>query len=88
LEINNNLIESAIRPGALGKRNWLFIGHPETGEPGAVIYTLPSSCRRHGINQFDYLKDLFNLPTRRQDHPDQGVHASGVGQGQAKEQVT
>jgi hypothetical protein len=59
LEIDNNLIENAIRPSALGKKNWMFIGHPEAGERSAVIYTLLGSCRRHGINPFDYLKDLF-----------------------------
>jgi len=59
LEIDNNLIENAIRPIALGKKNWLFVGHPEAGERSAVIYTLLGSCRRHGINPFDYLKDLL-----------------------------
>lgn len=59
LEIDNNLIENAIRPSALGKKNFLFIGHPAAGERSAVIYTLLGSCRRHGINPFDYLKDLF-----------------------------
>lgn len=59
LEIDNNLIENSIRPSALGKRNWLFVGHPEAGERNAVIYTLLGSCRRHGINPFNYLKDLF-----------------------------
>jgi len=38
LEIDNNLIENAIRPSALGKKNWLFVGHPEAGERSAVIY--------------------------------------------------
>jgi transposase len=66
LEIDNNLIENSIRPSALGKRNWLFIGHPEAGERSAVIYTLLGSCRRHGINPFDYLKDLFTrLPAAK-----------------------
>jgi len=66
LEIDNNLIENAIRPSALGKKNWLFVGHPEAGERSAVIYTLLGSCRRHGINPFNYLKDLFNrLPAAR-----------------------
>ena len=66
LEIDNNLIENAIRPSALGKRNWLFIGHPEAGERSAVIYTLLGSCRRHGINPFEYLKDLFTrLPAAK-----------------------
>jgi transposase len=59
LEIDNNLIENSIRSSALGKRNWMFIGHPEAGERSAVIYTLLGSCRRHGITPFDYLKDLF-----------------------------
>ena len=59
LEIDNNLIENLIRPSALGKKNFLFIGHPNAGERSAVIYTLLGSCRRHGVNPFDYLKDLF-----------------------------
>jgi hypothetical protein len=66
LEIDNNLIENAIRPSALGKKNWLFVGHPEAGERSAVIYTLLGSCRRHGVNPFDYLEDLFTrLPSAR-----------------------
>ena len=40
LEIDNNLIENAIRLSALGKKNWLFVGHPEARERSAVIYTL------------------------------------------------
>jgi transposase len=66
LEIDNNWIENAIRPSALGKKNWLFIGHPTAGERSAVIYTLLGSCRRHRINPFDYLKDLLTrLPAAK-----------------------
>ncbi len=66
LEIDNNLIENAIRPSALGKKNWLFIGHPEAGERSAIIYTLLGSCRRHGVNPFEYLTDLFTrLPAAK-----------------------
>lgn len=66
LEIDNNLIENAIRPSALGKRNWLFFGHPTAGERSAVIYTLLGSCRRHSLNPFEYLKDLFTrLPSAK-----------------------
>ena len=44
----------------------MFIGHPEAGERSAVIYTLLGSCRRQGINPFDYLKDLFTrLPAAK-----------------------
>ena len=50
LEIDNNLCENAIRPTAVGKKNFLFIGHPEAGQRSAVIYSVLGSCRRHGIN--------------------------------------
>ena len=66
LEIDSNLIENSIRPSALGKKNFLFFGHPEAGERSAVIYTLLGSCRRHGVHPFDYLKDLFTrLPAAK-----------------------
>jgi transposase len=66
LEIDNNWIENAIRPSAVGKKNWLFIGHPTAGERSAIIYTLLGSCHRHRINPFDYLKDLFTrLPAAK-----------------------
>ena len=57
LEIDNNLIENAIRPSALGKKNWMFIGHPEAGERSAVIWHIARQRRRrYGLNPFDYLK--------------------------------
>jgi transposase len=43
-----------------------LIGHPDAGERSAVIYTLLENCRRHGINSFEYLKDLFTrLPAAK-----------------------
>ena len=39
-EIDNNLVENAIRPTALGKKNFLFIGHPDAGWQSAVIYSV------------------------------------------------
>jgi transposase len=59
LEIDNNLCENAIRPTAVGKKNWLFIGHPEAGQRSAVIYSILGSCRRLGINPAEYLQDAF-----------------------------
>jgi hypothetical protein len=59
LEIDNNLCENAIRPTAVGKKNFLFIGHPEAGQRSAVIYSVLGSCRRHGINPDEYLRDVF-----------------------------
>ena len=59
LEIDNNLTENAIRPSAVGKKNWLFIGHPEAGWRSAAIYSILVSCRRRGIDTWDYLQDIF-----------------------------
>ena len=59
LEIDNNLCENSIRPTAIGKKNFLFIGHPEAGQRSAVIYSLLGSCRRHGLNPAEYLQAIF-----------------------------
>jgi transposase len=59
LEIDNNLTENAIRPSAVGKKNWLFIGHPAAGWRSAVIYSILVSCRRRGIDTWEYLNDVF-----------------------------
>jgi transposase len=63
VEIDNNLVENAIRPTALGKKNWLFMGDADAGERGAIIYSVIESCRRRGIDPYAYLKDvLTRLP--------------------------
>ncbi len=61
--LDTNLVENSIRPSALGKKNWLFIGHPDAGQRSAIIYSLVVSCQRRGIDPFLYLKDvLARLP--------------------------
>jgi transposase len=63
-EIDSNLVENDVRHSAVGKRRWLFIGHPDAGWRSAVIYTLIQSCRRYGINPQEYLTDvLHRLPS-------------------------
>ena len=69
VEIDNNLVENAIRPTAIGKKNWLFIGDAAAGERSAIIYTVIESCRRRDIDPYTYLRDvLTRLPkmTNRQ----------------------
>jgi transposase len=56
LEIDNNLVENAIRPTALGKKNWLFIGEAEAGQRGAILYTIIECCRRRGTDPYSYLR--------------------------------
>lgn len=63
-EIDSNLVENDVRPSAVGKRRWLFIGHPDAGWRSAVIYTIIQSCRRYGINPQEYLTDVLQrLPS-------------------------
>jgi len=64
LEIDNNLVENASRPTALGKKNWLFFGEADAGERGAILYTIVECCRRRGIEPYTYLRDvLTRLPS-------------------------
>ena len=63
IEIDNNLVENAIRPTALGKKNWLFIGEADAGDRSAVVYTVIESCRRRRLDPYAYLRDvLTRLP--------------------------
>jgi hypothetical protein len=57
--IDNNLLENSIRVPAVGRRRWLFIGHPDAGWRSAVIYSFVISCRRRGINPQEYLTDVL-----------------------------
>ena len=53
-----------MRPTALGKKNWLFIGHPDAGDRSAILYTLLENCKRQGINPREYLHDVLSrLPS-------------------------
>ena len=63
VEIDNNLVENAIRPTKLGAKNWLFIGREAAGEKSAIHYTLVENCRRLGIDPRVYFEDvLTRLP--------------------------
>ena len=63
VEIDNNLVENAIRPTAIGKKNWLFVGEAGAGQRGAILYSVIESCRRRKIDPYAYLRDvLTRLP--------------------------
>jgi len=59
VEIDQNLVENAIRPTALGKKNWLFIGDAEAGQRSAILYTVVECCRRRGLDPYAYLRDIL-----------------------------
>jgi hypothetical protein len=59
LEIDSNWIENGIRPTAVGKKAWLFVGSETTGQRAAIIYTLMECAKRHGHNPEAYLADVL-----------------------------
>lgn len=82
------IIQSEIEfgPSGVGKRNELFVAHPEAGEGSAVIYTLLGSCRRHGIKPFEYLKDLLTrLPAAKIAQINEFTPVPWAKQGQSEE---
>jgi len=63
--IDNNHIENQMRPWALGRKNWLFIGSQLAGERAAVVMSLLQSAKLNGHEPWAYLKDvLTRLPTQ------------------------
>jgi transposase len=66
LPIDNNLAENGIRPVALGRKNWLFLGSESGGQTAATLMTFCSTCRKLKINTWDYLKDVLQ---RINTHP-------------------
>lgn len=66
LEISNNAAERAIRPLAVGRKNWLFAGSDTGGERAATIYTIIETAKMNGLEPEAYLRDII---TRIADHP-------------------
>lgn len=69
--LDNNVAERAVRPLAIGRKNWLFFGSPEGGEAGAILLSLVQTCRGLGINAREYLEDIFR---RLMSHNAQKLH--------------
>ncbi len=64
VEIDNYPCERAIRPAAVGKKNWLFFGEAEARERSAIVHTMMEGCRRRGIDPHACLRDgLKRLPS-------------------------
>ena len=60
IEIDNNLVENAIRPIALGRKNYLFAGSHAAAQRAAVIYSLLATCKIHEINPQEWLTDVLS----------------------------
>jgi len=64
LNIDNNTAERELRPVAVGRKNYLFLGSPRGGHTAATLYTVVASAKRHKLDPWEYLRDLFRcLPT-------------------------
>ena len=69
LAIDNNVSENALRAIALGRKNWLFAGNLQGGHTAATMFSLTSSCRRHRVDEFAYLRQL-TIHLSGTPHPD------------------
>lgn len=59
LDIDNNFAEQQIRPFAVGRKNWLFMGNERGGEAAATFFTLISSAKANDLNTYAYLRCLM-----------------------------
>ena len=61
LEIDNNLVENAIRPNALGRKNYLFAGSHDSAQRAAMFYSFFGTCKKHKVNPFVWLKKVLEI---------------------------
>jgi transposase len=64
--VDNNASERALRIVALGRKNFMFVGHESAGQNLAVLYSLMATCEEHGVDPHAYLADVL---LRIDDHP-------------------
>jgi len=53
-------VENAIRPFALGRKNWIFMGRPRGAKAGAILYSLIETCRLNHIDPYRYFCVMLN----------------------------
>jgi len=59
VDIDNNGAERALRAVAVGRKNWIFFGNERGGQTAAVMYSLIATCKEHGVNPREYLRDVL-----------------------------
>jgi len=70
LEIDNGASERAMKPVALGRKNWLFAGSDEGGKTAATLMSLCTTCKDLGVDPFAYLRDVLD---RVSTHPNSRI---------------
>jgi transposase len=68
--LDNNLVENALRPTCIGRKNWLFIWPSDAGQRSAILPSLIVSCQRHGKEPLSYLRDLLTRLPRLTNEDD------------------
>jgi transposase len=69
LAIDNNLAERAVKPLAIGRRNWLFCGNDRGGRTAAILFSMTQTAKRHNLDPFTWLRDLLvRLPLLQSSH--------------------
>ena len=66
IPVDNNASERALRVVALGRKNFLFVGHEKAGGNLAILYSLVATCEAHKVDPLAYLTDVL---VRIGDHP-------------------
>ncbi|CAN5328839.1 hypothetical protein BH09BAC5_BH09BAC5_17730 [soil metagenome] len=61
LEIDNNLVENAIRPVALGRKNYLFAGSHAAAQKAAMIYSLLGTCKKNNVEPYAWMKNVLSV---------------------------
>jgi transposase len=60
LKPDNNLAENAIRPFVVGRKNWLFAGHPNGAHASAAIFSMVETAKASGLKPYEYFRYLFD----------------------------
>lgn len=72
LAIDNNRAERAVKPFAIGRKNWLFFGSDDGGQRLATLASFTFTCQQFGLNPWAWIKDtLTRLPITPADQLDQ-----------------
>ena len=65
IPIDNNRTENAIRPFAVGRKNWLFNNTERGAKCSAILYSIISTAQANGLDAEKYLTELFSQPPGR-----------------------
>ena len=57
--MDNNVAERAVRPLAIGRKNWMFFGSEKGAKAGCILLSLVQTCRNFNVNPREYLEDIF-----------------------------